>query len=245
MKKSYFALCLIATIFLTSCSSQDRYLRNRSMDKAFPVYMEEEDNASIVGTIGCGERVVLLSEGWNEWYKVEYNGSEAYIHEGDYSIEDENGEKIWMTKGLFKGLGYFIGIIILIGLALAIFALIASGIVFIFGILMKLLGYIVTGAALGWILGYAVSKDTNTTFHWIVGGVIIGTIIGIVKYIKSPSKMSDAGLNDVSKMVNDARKRKAQEAKEFPYELPDGTRVRRIGDKKGIDKNGIEHDVDF
>ena len=247
MKRINLFLCIFATLIITSCSSDNRYLQ--CLHGQASVYSEEDENGSVIGYLSEGETVEITEEEWNGWFKVDYNGSEGYVIASNTKIIDENGEQIWMTKSLFRGLGIAVGIIILIGLALALFALIAAGIAFIIGLIMRIIAFAAGGAFLGWILGYAASGDTESTFKFICAGAIIGTVIAIVRIIMHPSKESDAGLDTAADAVKSAKmnnlKKEAKEAEDYPYMLSDGTRVRKDVDGNWIGQDGKKYPNQF
>lgn len=246
IRRITYYICIATTLMLASCSSEDRFVYNR-LDEPLPIHSEENEESPIISSVPYDDAAYLISEGWNGWCEVEYEGVEGFIPEGGYAIVDEYGEKILITKGFIKALGIFIGVIILIGLALALIALVFAGIAYIFGILMQISIYVIVGAFLGWILGYAITKDTNSTFVCIGIGAGIGLIIGLIRTIMHPNKMSDAGLKTARDMAKHAKKkqqeREAEERRDYPLELPDGTRVRRTGYGKAVDRQGKEYDI--
>lgn len=236
-----FALSLIITI--TGCSSDNRFIGSPYSD--LPVYAEDSENSTMVGTLYKGQKAKVIHENWNDWTKIEFNGGEAYIYGANAELIDENGERIWLSKGLIKGLGIGIGAIVAIGLAFAIIGLIFSGIAFLFGLLMSIIGYVVGFAGIGWILGYFVTHDFESTIRWITGGAILGVIVGIVKIVLNPSAASASGIKSASEAYSDYKRkeanREAEETRrrneEYPLEI-DGVGAKRLADGTILDEKG-------
>ena len=198
-----------------------------------------------MGTLYKKEKAKVIHEGWNDWVKIEFHGGEAYIYGANAELIDENGERIWLSKGLIKGLGIGIGVIAAIGLALALISLVFAGLAFLFGLLMSILVYIAGFGGLGWILGYFITHDMEKTINWIVGGIIVGIIVGLVKIIINPSKASASGIKAASDAYKDSKRKEAiREAEEsrrrnedYPLEIGD-LRAQRQFDGTILDEKG-------
>ena len=235
-------------IVFTGCSSDNRFVGSPYHD--LTVHAEDNDDSAIVGTLYTGQKAKVIHENWNSWVEIEFNGSKAYVYGGNAQLTDENDERIWLSKGLFKGLGIGIAAIVLIILALAVIGLILKGIQFLFGILTSILVEVGGFAFIGGVLGYFVTHDFNSTIRWITVGAIIGLIFGIIKLAINPAKLSAAGIK-FAKDTHEENKRKEaireaentrRENEEYPLEI-DGTRARREFGGTIIDENG-NHWVD-
>lgn len=244
LKYHFFVLSMISLMLLCmGCSSENRYIGNPYSD--LPVYAEDNDNSAQVGTLYKKDSAKVIHEGWNDWVKIEFHGDEAYIYGANAELIDEKGERIWITKGLLKGLGIGVGVVLAIGLALALIGLVFAGLAYLFGLLMSIIVYVVGFAGLGWILGYFITHDTESTFKWIAGGAILGVIVGIARIIMNPSKASASGIKAASDAYNDYKRkeaiREAEEIKrrdeEYPLEI-DGARARREIDGTILDEKG-------
>lgn len=240
-----YMFCLFGALMFTGCST--RYVHNVRYD--VPVYAEEDTSSTVVGTLQSGSKAEVLYEGWNGWYKVQFQGQEAYISGDNVEYVYEDGEKIWMCKTVLRGLGYMALIIIGIVLALAIIGLVYIFLRFLFGLLMSMITWVVGFAFIAWILGYIITQDIEQTFHFIAGGAILGAIVSIVRMIRNPVGESAQGVKSAQDAYNDYQRAEAkreaeaekQRAMDYPFEMGDGTRARKQIDGTLIDEVGREY----
>lgn len=236
------ALSLLFVSLLTGCGS--RYVRNYSSD--VNIYSEEDTNSSVVGVLPANTAMEIEAEQWNDWYEVEYQGSKAYISGGEVELIDADGEKVWMCKALFKGLGVTVLVILAIVIGLAIVGLVISGVMFLVGILMRIGMWALGFAGIAWILGFAITQDGESTFQFIAWGAGIGAVVGIVRLFMNPFGEAAEGM----KAVNNSYKAHMQSEAEWiaqekklheegeAVKMEDGTQARRFLDGRIEDEHG-------
>lgn len=225
------------------CNSDSRYVGSPYTD--ITIYAENNENSEKIGVLYKGQKAKVIHEGWDDWYKIEFNGGEAYINGVNIGMIDENNERIWLSKGLFKGLGIGIAVLLAIGIAFILIAIVFRGLAFLFGLIMSVIVYIIGFAICGGVLGFYITHDASSTFKWIAGGAILGLIIGIVRMIFKPLEASSSGIKSVSNAYKDIKRRveirEAEDAQrrdeEYPLEI-EGTRAQRLIDGTILDEKG-------
>ncbi len=216
-------------LVLTSCGGG----LQRAMDYDVAVYASDDDNSDIIGYLSSGDVVEVTSEGFNDWNKINYFGSEGYVHAESMQWIKENGDVDYSLRwGMLKGIGMGLAVVIGIVLVLVLIALVFAGLRFLFGLLLKLLYSIVPCGVIGWIAGYFVTHDIDQTFKWIMWGCIIGAVIGIINIIMNPLKASNDGVRQLGKDIDDYKKK-------YPLELDHGVRARRESDDIIVDTDGV------
>lgn len=241
-----YTISILGTFLVTGCSSGPRYIP----ECRFPttIYSEEDNQSQVIAIVPEGVRIHVISEGWGDWYKVQYNGTEGYVYAENCPLVDSNGETIWMRKAFLKGVGFIVGIIILIGLAIALISLVFAAITFLVGLLLRLAFWALGFGALGFILGYFFTADWDGTSKWIVAGAIIGAVIGIIRMIKDPIGESVQGIKTAKDSYNDYQQKEAlremeaakRREEDYPLEMEDGTRAKRMFDGTLLDEKGRE-----
>ena len=210
MKGKRFIVCFsIVLLVLTSCTG-DRYLTSISTE--IPIYSEDNDSSMVIGTMyPRQDTLLLLSESWDGWMKVQYNDGEGYVNSDNTKFLDKNGEQVWFTKTLFKGLGMgagvLLGIALAIGLVCLAIGLLYYAVVFIVGIVMRLLGYVVAAAIAGGLLGLLFCQgDMQLLFKFAGIGAVIGIVIGIIMILKNPVQEALAGADSAVDAYADYKK---------------------------------------
>ena len=247
--KSVITIAFVLSVLfgMSSCSRDEFavvYVSN------VPVYCEESDSSEVIGTMSSGQLYKINSNKFNGWQIIDYYGQPGYINTSHTRIVDENGDTIWLTIYLFKGLLIFIGIAVAIAAVVMLFSLIMSGIMVVLGILLSVAGFAVGLGAIAWPIGYFITGDADATIKFIIGGVVIGVIIGIVRAIKNPFGESLRGFQSTKDAYNYAanEQRKRDEEHErwrrntYSIELDNGRRATKLLDGTIMCEDGTAYD---